>query len=72
MTVEETYCHAVRNSLYQKISEIGPHGILRELTGMSQARAREMFLDRTPCGICEDLCRDYPDEIRSMLAEEVI
>lgn len=65
--VAEIYQAEAENLLYQVLDEEGPQGLAGRLTGISKEKIKEEFLERTPCGLCEDLYRQYPDQINEMI-----
>jgi len=66
-SVEEIHQAAADSELYKIIDEEGPQGLARRLTDKPEEELRAAFIERTPCGLCEDLAREYPGEIKAML-----
>jgi len=69
-SVEEIYGAAVDSELYQILDREGPQGLARRLTDMPENAIKKAFLERTPCGLCEDLVQRYPEEINRMLSSK--
>ena len=68
MTLDQIYAKALKNQLYFIIASGGPQSLARELTSLSENSLKENFLERTPCGLCEDLMESHGDEIRSLIS----
>ncbi len=68
--VVDILSEAARSRLYGIMSNEGPQGLAGLLTSMDKDSIRERFLDRTPCGMCEDLNGQYGDDINELLFEE--
>jgi organic radical activating enzyme len=51
---EQMYIAALNNPVYRIIGEEGPQGLARRL-GWKESEIRKSFVERTPCGLCEDI-----------------
>lgn len=67
LTADQVYQRAANNRLYQIMATEGPQGLAVEFTGKDKEAFREQFIERTPCGLCEDLMAEYPDKTRQLL-----
>lgn len=71
-SVDEIYQAAVDSELYRIIDEEGPQGLARRLTSRSEKELRAVFVERTPCGLCEDTVREHPNEVNAMLKARTV
>ncbi len=70
LELDEILYRAAHNRLYQIIGTEGPQGLARLLTPFYEDREEDLlawFIERTPCGMCEDLMKQYPDQIQELL-----
>jgi hypothetical protein len=56
-TIEEIYQNMISDEVYQTLGHEGPQGLLRKFTSIPEEEIRERFIERTPCGLCEDYFR---------------
>jgi hypothetical protein len=52
---DEIYEKILNNKMYKTVAEAGPQELARQMTGLEEEQIRRKFLERTPCGLCEDL-----------------
>ena len=67
MSTEDTFEKANSNRLYNIISREGPQGVARLVWRKSDNQLRNMFLDRTPCGLCEELATSNYSDLQEMM-----
>jgi organic radical activating enzyme len=66
-SIQEIYEMAANTELYKILDEEGPQGLARKFTDKSEGELREEFLEWTPCGMCEDVVKEHPEEIQMMM-----
>lgn len=65
----EVYRKAVGAKLYEILGHEGPQGLARRLTDWPDKEIEQKFIERTPCGLCQDLARSYPAGIKDLMDE---
>jgi len=55
------------NLLYNIISHEGPQGVARLIGNTSEGKLKEKFIERTPCGLCEDLAETNYSDLQEMI-----
>ena len=64
---EEAFEKANSNFLYNIIYHKGPQGVARLVWNTSDDQLREKFLERTPCGLCEDIAASNYSDLQEMI-----
>lgn len=67
MSIEEAYQKAMTSKLFDIVATKGPQGLARELMDIPEEELKAWFLERTPCGLCEDLVKNYSGPIQELL-----
>jgi MoaA/NifB/PqqE/SkfB family radical SAM enzyme len=66
-TPQDLYFHAVSSPLYNILATEGPQGLARAFWNISEPELEEMFLERTPCGLCEDVMTANRQQVESLI-----
>jgi MoaA/NifB/PqqE/SkfB family radical SAM enzyme len=66
-SAEEAFMQAKSNRLYRIIAYEGPQGVARLVWNLSEDKLREQFIERTPCGLCEDLAISNCNDLQEMI-----
>jgi hypothetical protein len=69
-SAEEVFKKANTNILYQTLAYEGPQGVARLVWDISEDKLREKFIERTPCGPCEDLATSNFNDLQEMINTE--
>lgn len=71
MSLPEVYAKATSNLLYNIISWGGPQSIARRLWSISEKDLKERFIERTPCGMCEDMASSNFNDLQKMMDDTI-
>lgn len=64
---EEAFGKVRKSLLYQILANEGPQGIARKLGWRNEKMLHQQFIERTPCGLCEDLARTNYSDLKEMM-----
>ncbi len=67
MSAGEVYNKAASSMLYNTLATEGPQGVARLVWDISDKKLKKIFVERTPCGLCEDLSSGNLKDLQNMM-----
>lgn len=69
---EQVYRKASSSMLYKLLSDGGPGRVAQEvLSGWTYGQVRQLYIERTACGVCDFLNEQYPQQLNELLQENI-